>query len=163
MGKIRLEVQEHVEITKTARALFCYHFSRESGTHLHREREVAPKGLTIWATTPHNARWWAITWSSRWSLFWPENGPPIGRCYSWTCGFGGSFLVQEGSKRDILGETPGFPGVSRAHIPFGRISFWPDGHGQTDTDTGRTQKIESSYTIAPKISLFDHQSEFPKT
>ena len=37
-------------------------------------------------------------------------------------------MVQEGSKRDILGETPGFPGVSRDHIRLGRISFWPDRH-----------------------------------
>ena len=41
--------------------------------------------------------------------------------------------------------------MSRAHIPFGKIGFWPDTdrHRQTDTDTGRTKKLEPSYTIAP--------------
>ena len=51
-------------------------------------------------------------------------------------------MVQEGSKRDIWGETPGFPGVSRDHIRLGRISFWPDRRttdGRT-TDGHRTNK-----------------------
>ena len=54
------------------------------------------------------------------------------------CGFTGSFLVQEGSKRDILRKLPEGPSMSRAHIPFGKIGFWPD--RQTDTDRHRTNK-----------------------
>ena len=88
--------------------------------------------------------------------FSPENDPPINSFSSWVCGFSGSFLVQEGSKRDILRKLPEGPSMSRAHIPFGKIGFWPDRHRRTDrqTDTGRTKKLEPSYTIAPSGQLY---------
>ena len=46
-------------------------------------------------------------------------------------------MVQEGSKRDILIKLPEAPGMSRDHIRLGRISFWPDGRTDRQTDRHR--------------------------
>ena len=46
-------------------------------------------------------------------------------------------------------KLPEAPSMSRAHIPFGKIGFWPDTDTDRQTDTGRTKKLEPSYTIAP--------------
>ena len=103
-------------------------------------RAGGPEGAK--GTTSHNTRFLLITRSVSWSLFAQQNDPPINSFSSWVCGFSGSFLVQKGSKRDILRKLPEGPSMSRAHIPFGKIGFWPDRHRQTQTDTDghRTNK-----------------------
>ena len=76
-------------------------------------------------------------------------------------------MVQEGSKRDILGETPGFSGVSRAHIPVGRISYCADRPDQTDRHRTNTKNRELLYNspfgaiIIPALPVFrtPHGSE----